>query len=337
MSKVTALLGVILLAFAGWSGWWWIGSTAKQTALEGWLAERRADGWVAEGEVRVAGYPNRFDMTVRDLTLADPAAGWAWAAPEFRTYMLSWEPNRVIADWPGVHVLSAPGAQVEAEAGRLRASAAFAPVATLAIERAVVEAEGLALRSDQGWEAGLARGQLSVRRSEVERGRANAYDAVLEGSGLRPPEAWRDLFGRGLGEGLPDEAGRLRLDLTAAMAAPLDRRAVETSDFRAESIWLRPSVLEWGPLRLEARGRLDMDEFGRPSGRINLTARNWRAMLDAAVAAGALDANLAEALRSGLGLLALLSADRESLEAPLRFSEGMMFLGPVPLGQAPRL
>ena len=50
--------------------------------MTGWLAERRAAGWVAEAEdVRVRGFPNRVDTVVTDLDLSDPAGGLVLAAP----------------------------------------------------------------------------------------------------------------------------------------------------------------------------------------------------------------------------------------------------------------
>jgi hypothetical protein len=336
MSKVRILIGVILVAFAAWSAWWWIGAQAHREALASWLDQRRADGWVAEsGELSVVGYPNRFDAVLENLHLADPEAGWAWTAPEFRTYMLSYEPNRVIVVWPGAQTIAAPGEKVEVTSENMRASLALVPGTSLALERAVAELKGVRLASELGWSASLADGQLSVRRSEEQRGRDNAYDAVLDGTGLRPPEALRDLLGGG--GGLPETIDRLRLDLTAAFGAPLDRHAVEGPHPPLQAVWLRPSEFIWGEVTLEAEGRIDLDAEGVPKGRFDLRAQNWRAMLDAAVAAGAIDPSMAGTLRSGLELIAMFSGDGESLEAPLRFESGMMFLGPVPLGAAPRL
>ncbi len=336
MTKVRILIGVILVAFLAWSGWWWIGARAHREALAAWLDQRRSDGWVAEtGELSVVGYPNRFDTVLEDLHLADPQAGWAWTAPEFRTFMLSYEPTKVIAAWPPRQTFAAPGEKVEVTSEDMRASLALAPGTSLALDRAVVELKGVDLASEHGWRAALADGQLSVRRSEEQRGREDAYDAVLEGSGLRPPEALRELLGGGAG--LPEAIDKLRVDLTAAFGAPLDRHAVEGPQPPLQAVWLRPSEFVWGALTLEASGRVDVDPDGVPQGKLDLRAQNWRAMLDAAVAAGAIDDALAGTLRSGLELLAMLSADGESLEAPLRFERGMMFLGPIPLGAAPRL
>lgn len=337
MSKVKILIGVILVAFAAWSGWWWLGAEAHRQALTAWLDDRRADGWVAEtGDLSVVGYPNRFDAVLDDLRLADPEAGWAWTAPEFRTFMLSYEPNRVIAVWPPRQTFSAPGEKVEVTSENIRASLALVPGASLALDRAVVELKGVDLASELGWSAALADGQLSARRSEEERGRDHAYDAVLEGRGLRLPEALRDLLSGGA-EGLPETVDRLYVDLTAAFGGPLDRHAVEGPQPPLEAVWLRPSEFIWGAVTLEAEGRIDVDAEGVPQGKLDLRAQNWRAMLDAAVAAGALDESMAGAVRSGLELVSMFSGDGRSLEAPLRFESGMMFLGPVPLGAAPRL
>lgn len=336
--RITLLIAVIALAAAGWSGWWGFGASSKRAAVEDWLADRVADGWVAEADVSVAGYPNRFDMTVADLTLADPPAGWAWSAPVFRTYMLAYQPQRIIAEWPGEHVLSTPGARLTASAETLRASAAFLPTPALEIERAVLEAEALELAGDAAapWTAGLAQGQLALRRSEEERGRDNAYDVSLQAGGLRPPEALAQLFGAAAEEGLPETLQTLDLDATVAFAEPLDRRALEQSDLRLQVLWLRGAEAAWGPLRLQGSGRLDIDPEGVPEGRIDVEAREWRALLAAARAGGALSPEIAAALEAGLGLIAAISSSDGALSAPLRFSGGGMFLGPIPLGPAPR-
>ena len=78
------------------------------------------------------------------------------------------------------------------------------------------------------------------------------------------------------------------------------------------------------------------DAEGVPEGRIEVEAREWRALLAAARAGGAIRPEVASALEAGLGLIAAISSSDGSLSAPLRFSGGGMFLGPIPLGPAPR-
>jgi hypothetical protein len=76
------LLAIVILAGLGWSGWWYFGATMRQNAVEDWLSGRRDAGWVAEaGDIAVHGFPNRIDMIVEGLDLADPEAGWARREP----------------------------------------------------------------------------------------------------------------------------------------------------------------------------------------------------------------------------------------------------------------
>lgn len=330
------IMGALALALAGWSAFWWVGSTAQEEAIRGWLADRRADGWQAEGKIDVAGYPNRFDMTAEGLSLADPEAGWAWAAPTFKTFMLSYQPNRVIAEWPGQHRVSIPGETLDVQARVLRASAAFQPDTRLEITRGILEMHDLDLASGLGWKAGVKEGQLSIRSSEEERGRDNAYDGVLEIRGLLPPDFWRQALGPRLARELPERMEEAKIVATAVFRRPLDRHAVESGSMRPQTIWLRPSSAVWGPLSVQGSGRLEVDEKGVPDGTIDLKVSNWKRLLEAAIAAGAVPSDLAGALEAGLQLMSNLTSDGKGLEAPLRFAGGNMFLGPIPLGESPR-
>ena len=67
------LLAIVVLAALGWSGFWYWNASARDRALTNWLEERRAAGWIAEGDVRVTGFPNRVDVIVDGLALATAA------------------------------------------------------------------------------------------------------------------------------------------------------------------------------------------------------------------------------------------------------------------------
>ncbi len=60
-------------------------------------------------------------------------------------------------------------------------------------------------------------------------------------------------------------------------------------------------------------------------------------MVEIAERSGALPSGVASALQGGLGLIARLGGDRDSIQAPLEFADGSVRLGPIPLGPAPRL
>ena len=97
-----ALIGVVVVLVTLWSGYWFVGSRGVEAGLAAWIDARRAEGWVAEySDISTIGYPNRFDTTISDLALADPATGLAWNMPFFQILTLSYTPNHIIAVFPG--------------------------------------------------------------------------------------------------------------------------------------------------------------------------------------------------------------------------------------------
>jgi hypothetical protein len=325
-----------LLATLGWSAWWYVGASAREAALAAWLAERRADGWIAEAaDIATAGFPNRFDTRLDRLALADPEAGWAWDAPFVDILTLSYAPTRAILALPPAQELSAPGARATLRSDRLMASASLAPGPALALRRVSLEGAGLRLEAPEGWSAAARSVQAHVAEAPERAGPDNAYALALSAEAVKLPAVWRarlDPTGA-----LAEALDLLTLDARAAFDRPLDRSAVEDRPPRLEALSLGLLEARWGALALTASGRVAADAQGYAAGEITVRATRWREMLRAAVAAGALDRDLAGTIEAGLGLLALLSGDADAIEAPLSFSGGSARIGPVPLGAAPRL
>ena len=88
---------------------------------------------------------------------------------------------------------------------------------------------------------------------------------------------------------------------------------------------------------LNAAGELDVDVSGMPTGRITVRAKNWREMLQLAVASGVVAEGFAPTIERALELLSQMSGNPRTLDAPLSFEDGRMSFGPIPLGAAPRL
>ena len=328
------LLAIVILAALGWSGWWWLAATARDRALTGWLAERRADGWVAEAEdVRVTGFPGRLDTIVTGLDLADPEAGWSWRADEFQVLSLSYKPHHVIAVLPGTQVVGDPVRDHH------RHQRDAARVGDLPAEPAA-RARPHDLRDRR--HAALQRPRLDRRhrqgdpRDPARRGGApNAHDLAFDAEALALPAGLT--AGLNVGAVLPDAISPVGLDATLAFDRPWDRATVEGENPTLEQVRIRDLSLAWGRLDLRGRGTLEVDDEGFAEGRLDLRARNWQEMVDIAEAAGALDPGVAGAVRAGLGLVARLAGDADAIDVPLDFADGVARLGPVVIGPAPAL
>ena len=89
-------------------------------------------------------------------------------------------------------------------------------------------------------------------------------------------------------------------------------------------------------MTFRAAGELTIDENGVAEGEIDIRAVEWRRILDMAVSSGMLSGNFRPAIESALELVAGLSGQPDTLDAPLSFQNGFVSFGPIPLGPAPR-
>ncbi|MFP4273493.1 MAG: DUF2125 domain-containing protein [Paracoccaceae bacterium] len=321
------LLLVILLAALGWAGLWIWGAQELRAAYEDWFAERRADGWVAEHDtLSVRGFPNRFDLRLTDLSLADPASGLAWEAPDFHLMRLSYRPRHLIAVWPEDFLLATPRGKLGVAGQDMRASLILRPDAPLALERANLAAETLTLTPGEGGAWAVARLSAAVRR---EAAAGASYRFAVTADGVAPPAP--------MARGLPETLEAVRADLTVEFDRPWDMAAVEGVRPQPRQVKITRAELRWGGLELEAAGRLEVDEEGWPEGRLDLRAQNWREILRLGREGGMLAPGLANTLLEGLSLLAGLSGNPETLDLPLSFRNRVASLGPIPIGPAPRL
>jgi hypothetical protein len=330
------LLAIVVAAGLGWSGWWFWNASMREAAVEAWLAERRDAGWVAEAEVvNVQGFPNRLDMIVTGLALADPVAEWSWTAPEFQVLSLTWKPHHVISVWPGEQVFATPYETVRIASEMLRGSVVFEPRPGLALDRTAIEIEEMRLVGDAGWEAVLGSAVLATRQSEPGTAPEHSHDVSFVAENLSLPEGWTAGLERaGV---LPARMEAAELDATLAFDGPWDQRAIESDNPRLEQVAIRDLRVSWGQLDLRGRGTLRTDAEGYAEGEIDLRVRNWREMLEIAVNAGMIGSAAARGVETGLGLLARLTSDRNSIQVPLVFEGGRARIGPVPVGGAPRL
>ncbi|WP_340108744.1 DUF2125 domain-containing protein [Pikeienuella sp. HZG-20] len=333
--KFKLLAGAVIAVIVGVSVWWLLAARAQEAALAGWLAERRAAGWQAEAaDVSILGFPNRLDLKLTEPALADPASGWAWSAPWFEVAHLIYQPSLFIGIWPPEQRLAAPGGRAVLRTETMKASFRTETSAALPLVRASLDIERGALAADAGWTAGAARISAHVRAAP-DAGPENAYEFRADGLRLRLPNHIRALLDPT--DTLPPAIETVTLEGRAAFDRPLDRFALEGPKPGLRLLSLDAADAEWGRLKLTVSGSMKADAEGYGEGEFAIGATNWTAMLDAAAASGALSAPFVETLKTGLGFVARLTGDGETLNVSLSLSGGYARIGPVPIGRAPRL
>ncbi len=320
-----ALLWVVLAAAGLWAAYWVVGSRAVEREAVQWFQDAADRGMdVGNDAIGVAGFPNRFDLTVTAPRLFDPASGLGWRGDDLRLLAMTWKPWHLIALAPDQSVIRTPLGDVAVTASDLRGSVVLVPGSDLALRSTVIEATDLALAGPEGRLA-LAKGSFATA---LDTSRRNSHRVGVQITNLSPDPAVMAAL-----PGLPAVLTRLHLDAYVLLSAPLDRHAAKVRP-AVTGIILDEARLDWGPLQVTATGSLATVSDGTAEGQIDLRIENWRLLPDVLGQSGLIDPVLAPTL---LRALEIMADGSPSLETALIYRSGRASLGPLPIGPAPRL
>lgn len=333
MRFVVWLAGVAGAAVLGWCGWWYAAAAGQEQALEAWLEDRRADGWLAEvSALDIAGFPTRFERRMEAPQLSDPNAGWAWQAPSLELGSDAWDPTHITIDFPPTQSVAVPAGRASVRASRMQAVAAVVPSLSLRLREIALDAEALAIEGREGWRAGADTLDASLIRRVEDSAPENTYDLRLGAEALVLPDRLASVLTPAGGE-VTD--GSLAVRGVIVTDRPIDRTVIDKGEIGAETIIIRQTRLSYGGAIFDVKGRLDADDRGYAEGDLEVSARDWRRVLKALVASGTVGEGTASAIRNALQFVSLFAGD--DLDLPLTFADGRVGIGPVTIGDAPRL
>lgn len=324
-----ALLWIVLAAAAIWGGYWWVGATAVEGSVRSWFDQQTQAGRTAQYDsVTVRGFPNRFDLTVEGLDLADPAAGLAWQAPFVQVFSMTWKPWHLIAAFSPGQKIVLPDQMVTIDGRGIKASLQLHPNSQLGLYETRIEAADLIIGSDQGWRVAAARVFGSTLKVAP-----TAHRLGLSVEGFAPDAAVLVALAD---SDLPDLIERLHLDATAQFTTPLDRTAAQMQP-RLVNLTVADVQMIWGALQITAEGGMRAAPDGLAEGTITFKIAGWRRLPAVVAALGLVDPQMSPAIERALDVMAQAGDDPEVLVMRLTCAGGNMTLGPFPLGPAPRL
>lgn len=325
--RVLVWVAVVLAAL--WGGYWVAGSTMIERGVTQWFDDQAASGITAEREdISVAGFPSRFDLTVTKPYFADPATGWGWRAPFAQVLSMTWKPWHVIAALPNDQLIEGPGQTVALTSSRMMASLRLSPTTDLPLQEVVIEGHDVLATSDLGWTVGTKSVVLALG--------PDAANPLAQRLGLRIADLTPDPALAALVPDLGDRISTVQLDTTLTLTAPLDRHVAQTGP-RLTAVTLTDLRVEWGALKLTAKGQVDRGPDGLAVGQIDFRVENWRNIPALIVALGLVRPEMGQTITRGVETLARAGGNPDVLDLPLIFAEGRMILGPLPLGSAPRM
>lgn len=337
------LLVFILLCTALWSGYWFVGAGAIRQGVEDGFAGVAAEGLVAEkSALTVAGFPNRFDVTVEGLQLADPDQAFGWTAPFVQVFAMTWKPWHVIAAFPPEQQVSTPDGVIDLGSDQLKASFRAKPSADLPLAAIILESDRLAATSSAGWTAATGRSVVSLSADEEVPGAGDAPNTYLFSADLAEitPDpsflaAVKAVTIEGLpASDLPGTVDSVRAGVFLSFTAPLDRHSGDTRP-QPTKVDISTFAISWGQMSVSAKGLVQADDQGFAAGEITVEVTNWNRLPALLVASGLIKPEMAPTIARGMQVLAAQSPDLSVLTLKLTMADGRMSFGPFPLGPAP--
>jgi hypothetical protein len=321
------LMMILIWATLLFSGYWFAGSQLLQAGPDK-AAELLADEGVElrVGSVATTGFPARFDTRLTDVRLVHEA--WAWQGARLNVQADSLHPLAVNLIFPEEQVLTIAGQTLRVTSDDWQADASVRPTARLSLDRGSLQMGRTDIVSDKGWTMGLSRLATSLA---LVGDRGARYDARLDAEDIILPATLRDQIdpqGR-LGPEVRSVRGIGRLTLARPLDRNLQGQMPDLTHMALEAL-----RIDWGPVTAEMSGEVSIDAAGIPTGQIMLRTRQWETAVDLLMTAGVIDARVAETITR----LAEFMADADGmLSIPVAFQEGVMLVGLVPVGPAPRL
>lgn len=318
---IVAIVAVALV----WAGFWAYARSNLDQAQQNWLADKSAAGWQIEFTDRgISGFPNRLDTRFQDISVTPPDQSWNWRAPFFQVFSLVYKLDHLIVVWPDRQQLNVDGESFTLTSQDLRAS--IVTKAGGVLDRVTVDGDALRMQADGKNGVWYARGITAAARQLPNGDAQIALD--IQGLSGREDDSQPG----------PEDGAALKLDMTYHLQAPLVADlGLGLQQAAPKGVSFTKASLSWQGLRASAKGRLMRGSDGYASGQIDLEITGWSEGMAALDNLQGSQAKNAKTLVGLLALVAAFSGDANTLRVPLRFQNGQMFFGKMPIGTAPKL
>lgn len=325
-----------------WSAAWLVVADRLESGIEGWVRDRRAEGWTAtHGPVAVAGFPHRWRARIERPSLSrarGEQGGFSWSGPWIELRWTPWTARTLTLRTAGTHELGlagVAGGRFRLAAGEITGRLGFGDNG--AVERIDISGDALAVTAPGGE-------PFRVNRAVLH---ANLRPNAPPPSAVPPPSLALELDILGLTlpktvrAALGQTIGRIAGQAIVRGTIPAARPAAALTAWRDQGgvIEISRLSLGWGALTVKGSGTLALDIGLQPIGAMTARIAGYGETIDRLGAAGALGRGQALIARLALGALARTpeGGGRPEIEVAVSIQNRRLTVGPIPLLRLPRI
>ena len=308
--RLYLIIPLVLVAtiFVAYTVLWFFGRGVMDEEVAAFITdEREAGREVRYEELAIKGYPLSLRAQIEDFAWAEPGV-WRWTGDMLHIVTLPHDPSRLIFAPKGAQRLTYGRTDYDFTAADLR-------VGIEADKYAAQTAEFVATGDGQRLEIG------SLRANFVEQEREDAR--WILGTSTRGI-VFTDRDGR---------AAHLPFLNIAASQAP-----GQVMDLTLDAVQFAVSDAAGAtPTVIEVRGPVGVDGFGYPTGRLTISIRNEKTLLDVLTEWGLLTEADRRTAQQTLGAFTRNGTELAQLPLPLVMRDGKAFIGPQEVADLPKL
>ncbi len=321
---------VLVLAVAVWSGAWVWARGQVQTRMDATAADLTRAGYQLSWKDRVVGgYPFRMDVTLTDARIREPS-GWALEAPRIEGEAFMHAPTHwLIAAPEGITFVRPAGGSVAVKGQLIRASLTHLDAHPPSFS---FEGVKLTFAPQPGAQpfALTAADRVEVHLRAGPNDEGGVFASVANGRARLS-----GLFARVAGDKPISIVWNSTLSKMSAFTGPDWPQAVRHWSEAGGSMTVRQAGVTAGDAVIGSNsGSLGVSRDGRLTGVLDLTLRQAPRTLGALGDEGVIDQ---EAARAATAVAQARQGAGETAQATLNFQAGRTTLGPVALGDAPRI
>lgn len=328
---VVAVAALVLLVIVAVPALWWLAQNQVTAAVLSAQRDAAREGITLDHSgLSFSGFP--FYLSA---ALANPKADWRggrWQGPDSLTGETSFtNPTNIRFDASGKHALDIGALSLTADSQEALALLEVGQQGLEAIEANLGQTE-LQLAGGLG-DARLQSLDLSASPLPPLTDASQTTAIALDLAGLSLPQA---LGAQLPGLGTSIEEGSLRANLSGPLTPGPAPQVLRYWRQNGGTLDLQRLTLTWGPVALEAAGKLSLDDLLRPVGTLNLQVAGFPALLEGLAALGRLEPALAKTYGGLLGGMAQPRSGKQGrwLALPLVLQDGRAFLR-LPFGKIP--